>query len=100
VVGEVGLVLQGRSESEKFSFHAEESALTPEKKHDAIWCDSSCGPCFRDIGVSDNCNARTDCFTRSFGRSYANDTGLAGEAFFTGSTHFAVREIEVFEITD
>jgi hypothetical protein len=35
-----------------------------------------------------------------FGRSYANDTGLDGKTFFTGSWHFKVKEIEVFELTD
>jgi hypothetical protein len=34
------------------------------------------------------------------GGAYTNDTGLGGMTVFTGSLHFQVREIEVFEITD
>jgi hypothetical protein len=82
------------------NFPARKFALKAAKKDEAIYCNSSCGPHFRDIGLSDNCNANTDSGTSSFGRTYANDAGLAGATFFTGSERFKVKEIEVFEITD
>jgi hypothetical protein len=82
-------------------------ALKAKKKDEAILCRPEWGPCFGgdfvlglgDIGVSDNCKARTDSETL-LGYSYTNDTGLDGKAFFTGSWKFQVKEIEVFEITD
>jgi hypothetical protein len=74
------------------------------QKWGAIFCDSSCGPCFGDdvcdICVSDHCNAHTDSYSYGFGKICANDTGLNGGTFFAGSEHFQVKEIEVFEITD
>jgi hypothetical protein len=75
-------------------------ALKTEKKHRAIYCSSDRGPHFCDIGVHNNCNANNTNPTYSFGTGYTNDTGLEGETFFTGSDHFQVQEIEVFEITD
>jgi hypothetical protein len=73
----------------------------PSWKHRAIGCHSACGPAFDGyIGVSNNCNADRDCFTRfgtrSSNRLYANDTAF--EDFLTGAREFAVKEIEVFEI--
>jgi hypothetical protein len=69
-------------------------------KHVAIVCDSEYGPCFvDDIAVKDNCNANTYSYTR-LDTCYTNDTGLDGEVVFTGSYHFQVKEIEVFEIAD
>jgi hypothetical protein len=79
---------------------ARKFALKADKKDEAIYCWSLLGPDFRDIGVSGNCNANTNSYTYHFGRSYANDTGLDGNTFFTGATYFKVKEIEVFEITD
>jgi hypothetical protein len=93
------------------NFRARKFALKAEKKDEAIDCHPSSGPDFRDIHVGDNCHECTASgysgagmpyllnFTR-LGRSYANDTGLEGSTFFTGSEGFAVKEIEVFEITD
>jgi hypothetical protein len=75
-------------------------ALKTEKKNNAISCDYAAGPRFFDIGLCDNFNANTDSYANSFGKSYINDTGLDGETFFTGSTSFQVKEIEVFEISD
>jgi hypothetical protein len=74
-------------------------ALKAEEKDEAIYCYSECGPCFYDISVWGNCNANTNSWTE-LGRSYPNDTGLDGKTVFTGSWHFRVKEIEVFEITD
>jgi hypothetical protein len=82
------------------NFPARKFALKAEAKDEAIACASSWGPHFYDIGVSEDCNANTDSITFNFGDSYANDTGLDGKTFFTGSWHFKVKEIEVFEITD
>jgi hypothetical protein len=75
-------------------------ALKAEKKDQAIECDASWGPHFCDIVVIDNCNANSRSYTSNFGLSYANDTGLYGGTFLTGSDKFTVKEIEVFEITD
>jgi hypothetical protein len=82
------------------NFPARRFPLKAEKKDQAIGCWSYCGPDFGDIGVSENCNRNGTSYTCSFGDSYTNDTGLKGELFFTGSAHFQVKEIEVFEITD
>jgi hypothetical protein len=74
-------------------------ALKAEEKDRAIWCDSRWGPCFGGcITVSDSCNANTRSCT-CLGSTYTNDTGLDGAVVFTGSWHFQVKEIEVFEIT-
>jgi hypothetical protein len=77
-------------------------ALNAENKKRAICCDSGWGPCFRisacDIAVGTNCNAGMHNYTY-FGSNSINQTRLDGKAFFTGSRHFQVKEIEVFEIT-
>jgi hypothetical protein len=73
-------------------------ALKAEKKDEAIRCYSNWGPHFCDIGVCNNCNADTNSWTEIC-RRYTNDTGLNGKTFFTGSSHFQVKKIEVFEIT-
>jgi hypothetical protein len=75
-------------------------ALKAEKKDEAIYCHSDCGPHLWDIGVFDHCNANRNSYTYQFGICYANDTGLDGQTFFTGSKHFQVKEIEVFELTN
>jgi hypothetical protein len=80
------------------NFPARRFALKAEGKDEAIECDSYCGPCFRDIWVSDDCNAENTNCTEYFGTMYDNDTGLNGKTFFTGSQKFKVKEIEVFEI--
>jgi hypothetical protein len=82
------------------NFPARRFALKAEKKQTAIYCRSDGGPNFEDIGVCDNCNARTNNWTSDFGSSYTDDTGLNRKMFFTGSTGFKVKEIEVLEITD
>jgi hypothetical protein len=61
------------------NFLARRFALKAEKKDEAIYCNSSGGPNFDDIGVRD---AVGKSFTCDFGRcSYVNDTGLDGETF-------------------
>jgi hypothetical protein len=82
------------------NYPAAKFGLKAEGKDRAIHCDSSFGPHFWDIRVSDNCSANMGSYTYFFGLCYANDTGLDGETFFTGSKSFIVKEIEVFEITD
>jgi hypothetical protein len=91
---------EGRSESEEFLFHAEESTQRPGadisaemgKEDKTLRRNSDCGPIFSGlIGVSDNCNANTHSFTSYFGDSYTNDTGRNGNTFFTGSQIFQVR---------
>jgi hypothetical protein len=83
------------------NFPARKFALQAEMKDEAaIVCDSSYGPHFLDIAISDHCNANTYSSTSSFGQRYANDTGQVGQIFFTCSPLFTVKEIEVFEITD
>jgi hypothetical protein len=78
---------------------ARKFALMAEWKQEAIWCDSTYGPSFRDLGVRDNCNAEA-CSCTCRGSSYINDTGLHPYKALTGSRYFQVQEIEVFEITD
>jgi hypothetical protein len=83
------------------NFPARKFALKADEKDRAIGCDSKCGPVFGGgFGVSDNCNTNTQSYAVVFGVCYINDTGLDGETFFTGSTNFKVKEIEVFEIED
>jgi hypothetical protein len=77
-------------------------ALKAEYSTHAIYCNSQYGPCFSgrcDILVSDNCNTNTRSQT-DVGWNYTNDTELDNEIVFTGSKHFQVEEIEVFEITE
>jgi hypothetical protein len=81
------------------NFPARKFGLKAEMKDRAIKCYSSYGPHFWDIDVADNCNANTDSGS-SIGFSYANHTGLGGAKILTGSCHFIVQEIEVFEIAD
>jgi hypothetical protein len=67
-----------------------------------IFCYSSYGPLFgggADICVADGCNNSTSSYT-NLGGSYANDTGIAGNQFFTGEGKFTVKEIEVFQVSD
>jgi hypothetical protein len=73
--------------------------MAKARKH-AIQCDSNDGPNFNDLYVSDNCNANTRSFSNLGSHSYPNDTEFNGETVFTGSLHFQVKEIEVFEIKD
>jgi hypothetical protein len=80
------------------NFPARRFALKDEMNIRATHRDHEIGPHFCDIGVSNRCNANTENFTHNFGNSYTNDTGLDGRTFFTGSTHFQVKEIEVFEL--
>jgi hypothetical protein len=72
-------------------------ALKAEGKDLAISCHSEYGPCFNNIGVSNNCNAKSNNVTW-LGLCYTNDTGLDAYTVFTGSKAFQVKEIEMFEI--
>jgi hypothetical protein len=82
------------------NFPARKFALKAKKKDFAIVCNSQRGPCFCGIWVSDHCNANTSSASW-LGVSYAkNTTGVHGQAVLTGSTNFAVKDIEVFEIAD
>jgi hypothetical protein len=49
------------------------------------------------MGVSDKFRIDTNSCT-TIGGFYANDTGMDGKTALTGSEHFTVKEIEVFEI--
>jgi hypothetical protein len=74
--------------------------LKEDKKSRAIFCCTERGPYFRGgLLISDNCNINMESWTQ-LGDSYPNDTGLDKNEFFTGSYHFQVKEIEVFEITN
>jgi hypothetical protein len=85
---------------------ARQFALKTERRNSALHWSSLCGPSFGDgwsqpdLLISDNCHANAKSSTCAFGDSYANDTGLDGKTFFTGSPYFTVKEIEVFEIAD
>jgi hypothetical protein len=75
-------------------------ALKAEKRLESIYCDSEDCPVFGGaIAVLGDCNANTRSVTW-LGGAYTNDTGLDGTTVFTGSFHFQVKEIEVFEITE
>jgi hypothetical protein len=74
-------------------------ALKAEEKWRAICCDSTWGPRFGGIGVSNSCTADDFSWT-DLRNIYTNDTGLDEDTVFTGSWHFRVKEIEVFEITE
>jgi hypothetical protein len=72
-------------------------ALKAERQNKALYCMSSRGPCFWDIGVSNDCNSNTSNGS-CLGGSYVNDTGLHGKKVLTGSKYFTMKEIEIFEI--
>jgi hypothetical protein len=57
------------------NFPARTFPLKYEKKDRAILCDSTLGPRFLDISVSNHCNTNTHSWSQLDG-SYANDTGL------------------------
>jgi regulator of replication initiation timing len=78
--------------------------LASNDKRYAIFCGCSGGPefgvghdGFGDIAIRDKCNVSNSSST-SFGRTYINDTNIHDDKLFTGSSHFIVKEIEVFEI--
>jgi fructose-specific component phosphotransferase system IIB-like protein len=50
-----------------------------------------------DLIIYDGCNSSTNNCT-NLGGAYQNDTRLEGKTVFTGESHFAVKEIEVFSI--
>jgi hypothetical protein len=80
---------------------AKKFALRPECKEKALFCAASWGPCFNeDLTVSDACDSWTESSTANFGTCYTNNTGRYGDSVFTGSPHFTVEEIEVFQIID
>jgi hypothetical protein len=83
-----------------YNLAARRFALKAEKKSEAIFCLSGCGPHFNDLVISNNCHAQPDSSTFRFGEAYTNDTGLTGSKLLTGSRNFKVKEIEVFEITN
>jgi hypothetical protein len=49
--------------------------------------------------MANDCNENTSSST-NLGHSYANDTGIAKNQFFTGEGNFMVKEIEVFQVSD
>jgi hypothetical protein len=81
---------------------AKKFSLKADKKRTAICCDPAFGPTFGvyDLLVADSCNANSNSHTMNLGLTYNNYTGLDGKTFFTGSTNFRVKEIEVFEIAE
>jgi hypothetical protein len=78
---------------DQHNFLARAFVLKTEKKGQAIVCNSSRGTHFDDIDVYDSCNANADSSTSDLGDSDANDTGLSGRVFFTGSLKFTAKEI-------
>jgi hypothetical protein len=77
-------------------------ALKIEKKQYAIYCHSERGPAFGNgcLFVLNNCNANAYSYTTYFGVEYDSVHGGREADFLTGSKHFTVKEMEVFEITD
>jgi hypothetical protein len=58
------------------------------------------GPSFgygNDLSVCGEWQSPTECCS-TLGPTYTNDTGLAGTNVLTGAKHFAIKEIEVFEV--
>jgi hypothetical protein len=76
------------------NFPAKRFGLKEGMRCQAIYCNSTFGPDFHDIGIDDH------CYVNYFGLVYINDTVLDGETFFTGSEYLNAKEIEVFEITN
>jgi hypothetical protein len=74
-------------------------ALKKDQKYAAIACIPGHGPHFVDFRIVDRDNV-CDVYTGDFGSSYANNTGIAGERFFTGNPKSKVADIEIFKITD
>jgi hypothetical protein len=111
---ESGFTVKGDDSQASFLFTLKNpSGIPPQKfplledrKHDAISCGVGSGPAFgrgSDISVSDDCNANDTsctCFGAGYRKrqTYANNINV--KDFFTGSKHFRVKEIEVFEISD
>jgi hypothetical protein len=81
-------------------FPARRFGLRVKQRLYAIGCDPLYGPDFCDINICQHCNQNPYSCTVAFGDVYTNDTGLNGETFFTGSSRFTVKEMEVIEITD
>jgi hypothetical protein len=90
------------------NFPARKFALKPEEEDKAIFCDSLLGPAFRgsflttlrDFSVSDRANLNKDSYTSAYALSSAADANPCRQTIFTGLPKFAVKEIEVFEITN
>jgi hypothetical protein len=82
------------------NFPAKRFALKAEEKDKALYCAPGRGPAFYDVRVATNKRPYNAGSTSNFGSVFANDTGLDGKTFFTGSKDFIANEIEVFEITD
>jgi hypothetical protein len=73
-------------------------ALT--KREYAIYDYGNYGPAFgnnNDLCVYTQCNVNNNSYS-NLGSAYTNDTGIAGNAVFTGAYNFTVREIEIFEV--
>jgi hypothetical protein len=76
-------------------------------KDRAIHCNRSVGPSFGnsgDLSIGGYADMENGNHSYGFGRNYTNDTGMGGNpgqsTFLAGTKYFAVKEIEVFEITD
>jgi hypothetical protein len=77
-------------------------ALKPERKESAIDAHSSYCPIFGGgyvLLVYSRCNTNTNSHMHCLGHAYTNDSGVANDKLFTGSTNFKVKQIEGFEIT-
>jgi hypothetical protein len=71
-----------------------------KRQERAIFGSSSYGPVF---GAGSDLQIRGDFYGSNsnyskLGNTYANDTEIAGTTVLTGSQHFRVKEIEVFEV--
>jgi hypothetical protein len=71
-----------------------------QREENAIGDNRTYGPTFggnADLYVCDECHRSAGSYSY-LGGTYANDTGIDGKQVFTGSCHFTVKEIEVFEV--
>jgi hypothetical protein len=81
--------------------------LKADRKEFAIYGSPEYGPAFGngfDLSISNDSNKHVNSYAHMFGYTYANETGKGGQApaatFFTGAGHFAVKDVEVFEVVD
>jgi hypothetical protein len=85
--------------------------IKDDRKDFAIYCYEGYGPAFgfpdaSDLRIADNCDrvgARRASYAGSFGDAYANTAQAGGKlghnGLLAGTPFFAVKEIEVFEVS-
>jgi hypothetical protein len=76
--------------------------LKADRKQFALYCCSKHGPVFgnraSDLSIKPSMTTGNHCHTHGFGCNYQFDLEVDRKSFLTGSEHFSVDEIEVFEV--